>query len=46
MAKTLEELTQQALGAQQFQILKMAAQLEALKEELDALKAATAPKTD
>jgi uncharacterized coiled-coil protein SlyX len=42
MAKTLEQLTQEALGAQQFQILKLAAQLDALREELDALKAKTA----
>ncbi len=44
MAKTLEQLTQEALGAQQFQLLKLIAQNDALREELDALKAkSTAP---
>jgi hypothetical protein len=38
MAKTFEQLIQEALGAQQLQILKLVAQLEQQKEEIAALK--------
>lgn len=46
MAKTLEQLTQDALGAQQFQILTLVARCEKQQEEIARLTALLPKDTD